>query len=180
MCNLIPLAFRSIMKTTIKVSVFCEFAFLVALVIMGITGMFKDTFSAVFFSLVFLLIIPLALIPCLRHYKTSQSSVEILFDRIKVLSKSGVCWREIPFDLITHIGVKSISGFFYGQDRHQATHKYICLFLNGCTKIPNTTYAELFKHKDFFILYYTEEALDLLSKNYTKFISQKEPKSYSE
>lgn len=136
--------------------------------------MFKDIFSAVFFSAVFLLILPLALIPCLWHYKTSQSSVEILQDRIQVLDKRGVCWREIHFDTINSMEVESISGFFYGQDRHLAKHKYICVFLHGCTKIPDAAYSKLFMLKDFFILYYTEDALDLLSKNYWQYLSQKD------
>ena len=178
MYNLTPGVFKSVMKTTVMVSVFCEIIFLIVLIIMVFCGMFEDIFSAVYFASVFLLIIPLALIPCLWHYKTSQSSVEILSDRIKVLDKNGTCWREICYDTITYIGVESISGFFYGQDHSRATYKYICMFLNGHAKIPNATYSELFKHKDFFMLCYAEDALDLLLKNYQKYLSQKiEPRN---
>ena len=77
---LIPPVFKAIMKTSVKAGFFCEITFFVLVVSMGIAGMFKDIFSAVFFSSVFLLIIPLALIPCLQHYITSQASVEILQD----------------------------------------------------------------------------------------------------
>lgn len=171
---LIPPVFKAVMKTSVKVGFFCEITFFVLVVSMGIAGMFKDIFSALFFSVGFLLVIPLALIPCLRHYKTSQSSVEILQDRMRVLDKRGVCWREIYFDAVTNIGVENISGFFYGQDRHQAKHTYICVFLHGCTKIPDVAYSDLFTRKDFFALYYTEDALDLLSRNYQLYLSQTE------
>lgn len=163
MFQLVPPAFKAVMKATIRVGIFCEITFSFVLVIAGICGIFQDIFSAFFSSAVFLLIMPFALIPCLRHYKVSQSSVEILSDRIKVLDKRGVCCREIHFDTINRIRVESIAGFFYGQDRNQSEHKYICIFLNDCTQIPNAEYDKLFKHKDFFMLYYSEDALDFLS-----------------
>lgn len=163
MFTLVPPAFKAIIKTTIKVSFFCEIAFFIVLLIMGIVGIFEDIFSSVCFSVVFLCIIPLALIPCLRHYKTSQSSVEFSYDCIRVVDEAGACWREIPYDAISSISVENISGFFYGQDRQRANHKYICVYLNGCTRIPDVAYHELFKHKDFFMSYYQENVFAVLS-----------------
>ena len=168
MYPLVPPVFKAIIKSTIKVSILCEVVFLVILISMGIAGIFADAFTAIFFSFVFLSIIPLAAIPCMRHYKTSQSSVVVTDECIRVVDRTGDCWREIPYDTINRIGVETIPGFFYGQDRHRAMHAYICVYLNSCTKVPDVTYAEHFMHKDFFMVYYQEDLMNVLSPKYTQ------------
>lgn len=171
--DLVPPAFKSVMKMSVKVGFFCEVAFLIGLVIACVTGISKDMFSAIIFSILFLSIVPLALIPCLRHYRVSQSSVEFSYDCIRVLDRKGVCWRKIPYNTISNISTESISGFFYGEDRHYTSHTYICVFLNGQIGIPEVSYDKLFAHKDFFMLHYEDSALTMLSNRCLLYSTQK-------
>lgn len=128
MFPLISPVLKSVMKRTVKVCIFVELIFCAVLVSTGIMGLFEDVFTAVFVSGTFLLIIPLAIAPCLLHYRTSQSTVEFSLDCIKVVDAKGECWRELSYDSISDVRVESISGFFYGQDRDQIENNYICVF----------------------------------------------------
>ena len=84
-------------------------------------------------------------------------------DCIRVLDAKGKCWREIPYDSICDIRIETIIGAFYGE-KDTAEFKYICVFLNGNTQIPEVSYAKLYKHKDFFMMYYDERAFALLQR----------------
>ena len=161
---LVPQEFKTIMNTIIKVGIGCEVAFCIALVIAGVLGTSKDLLNSILYSFMFLSIIPLALIPCLRHYRISQSTVFLSKDRLMVLDRKGNCWREIPYDRIHKISIESVAGFFYGEDAEDVKRRYICIFLNGCDKIPCTAFSKLFIDENFFMLHYDENAMALLSR----------------
>lgn len=100
----------------------------------------------------------------LKFHRISQSVVRFTDDKIQVLDSKGNCWREIDYSTITTVRAEFIADFFYGQSKKAFRFKYICLYLNGATSIPNVPFAKLFKGKNFFMFNYCDEALQFLEK----------------
>lgn len=162
--NLVPLRFKKVMWTVRKIAIIGEVLTALLLLIIGVLGIFADTITAIVFSLSCLSITALLMIPGFLYEKISQSNVEFTADKLRVLDRHGNCWREISYDSITAIRIDEIAGFFYGKDRDMNIEKYICFFFNDTSVIPDIPYTKLFKSKDFFVVGYQEDALDLIKQ----------------
>ena len=83
-----------------------------------------------------------------------------------ICDKSGACWRTIKYSAITAINVQEISGFFYGQNKDMFRSKYVCVYLNGATNVPDVSFEKLFLQKDFFMFSYNLDALRWLQQKH--------------
>lgn len=127
---------------------------------------FRDLSTGVVFSLVLLSVaIPLQ-IPSIRFDKVAQSTVRFEFDQIKILDKKGRCWKSINYCSISAVRVEEVNGFFYGKNTDLFRNKYICIFLNNSTNIPDVPFADLYDEKDFVMLNYQIEALQLIQQKF--------------
>lgn len=162
--NLVPLRFKKVMWTVRKIAIIGEVLTALLLLIIGVLGIFADAITAIVFSVLCLSITTLLMIPGFLYEKISQSNVKFTADKLRVLDRHGNCWREISYDSITTIRIDEIAGFFYGKDREMNIEKYICFFFNGTSEIPDIPYSKLYKSKDFFIVGYQENVLDLIKQ----------------
>ena len=164
--DLIPIGIKNQIRMIKRVSTCTEVCAITLLVVMWAAGFFRDLITGVVFSLILLLITTPLLLPGYIFDKVSQSTVCFAADHIHILDKKGICGRSIDCNTITAVRVKEISGFFYGQNKDMFRNKYVCIFLNGATNIPNVPYKNLFTEKDFIMFGYHAEALQwLLQKN---------------
>ena len=160
--HLIPIGIKNLMRIIKKVSMCTVCGYASLLVIMWVAVFFHDWITGVVFSITLLFITIPILIPGFMFDKVSQSVVCLEIDRINVLDKKGVCWRSIDYNAITAVRVEEVSGFFYGHNKNLFSNKYICIFLNEETTIPNVSYAKLFSAKEFLLFDYQAEALKWL------------------
>ena len=163
--NLMPIGIKKLMSVVRRISictVVCMFAFLIY--IWG-AGVFDCFVTGIGCSLLFLFVIIPILRPGIVFDKVSQSTVRFVADQMYLLDKKGRCWRTIDYKRITAVRVEEVSGFFYGQNQDLFRGKYVCVFLNGLTNIPNVSYAQLFTEKDFIMFGFNEEAIHWLYQN---------------
>jgi len=160
--DLMPIGIKNQTKMIERVSICATGCVIALLVIMWATGFFYDSVTATIFSLILLLITTPLLLPYFIFDKVSQSTVRFSADQIYILDKRGKCWRSIDYNTITAVRVDEISGFFYGHNKDMFRNKYVCVFLNGATTIPNVSFANLFTEKDFIMFGYHTEALQWL------------------
>ena len=158
--DLMPLGIKNQMRTIKKVSIYTEVCAFALLVVMWAAGFFHDLVTGAVFSLVLLLITTPLLLPGYMFDKVSQSKVRFTVDKIYILDKKGACWRSIDYRSITAVRVEEISGFFYGHNKDMFRNKYVCIFLNGLTTIPNVSFAKLFAEDNFIMFGYNAEALN--------------------
>lgn len=164
--DLMPIGIKNQMRMIKKVStctVMCTFALLV---FMWMFGFFHDLETGIIFSSAFLLVTTPLLLPGFMFDKVSQSRVSFTTDQIHILDKRGACWRSIDYSTITDVRVEEISGFFYGHNKDMFRNKYVCIFLNGVTNIPNVPYKNLFTEKEFIMFGYHADALQWLLQKY--------------
>lgn len=164
--DLIPRGIKNQIKTINRVSICTEVCAIILLAVMWVAGFFHDFETGIIFSSIFLLITTPLLLPGFMFNKVSQSSVSFASDQIRILDKRGVCWRSIDYNIITDVRVEEISGFFYGHNKDMFRNKYVCIFLNGETNIPNVPYKNLFAEKDFIMFGYHADALQWLLQKY--------------
>ena len=164
--DLIPIGLKNQISMIKRVSTCTEACAITLLIVMWVAGFFRDLITGVVFSLVLLSITTPLLLPGYMFDKVSQSTVRFSADHIHILDKKGVCWRSIDYNTITAVRVKEISGFFYGHNKDMFRNKYVCIFLNGTTNIPNVPYKNLFAEKDFIMFGYHADALQWLLQKY--------------
>lgn len=164
--DLMPIGIKNQIRIIKKVSTCTEVCAITLLVVMWVAGFFHDLITGVVFSLILLLITTPLLLPGYMFDKVSQSTLCFTDDHIHILDKKGICWRSIDCNTITAVRVKEIPGFFYGHNKDMFRNKYVCIFLNGATTIPNVSYAKLFTEKDFIMFGYHAEALQWLQQKY--------------
>ena len=165
--DLMPIGIKNQMRMIKNVSICTELGAITLLAVMWVAGFFQDFTTGVVFSLILLSITTPLLLPGSLFDKVSQSTVCFTADHIRILDKKGVCWRSIDYNTITAIHIKEVSGFFYGQNKDMFRNKYVCIFLNGTTNIPNVPYKNLFTEKDFIMFGYHAEALQWLLQKRT-------------
>ena len=164
--DLIPIDLKNQIKMIKGVSICTEVCAITLLAVMWVVGFFHDFETGIIFSSAFLLVTTPLLLPGFMFNKVSQSSVSFVSDQIRILDKRGVCWRLIDYNTITDVRVEEISGFFYGHNKDMFRNKYVCIFLNGATNIPNVPYKNLFTEKDFIMFGYHADALQWLLQKY--------------
>lgn len=160
--DLIPIGIKNQIRMIKIVSTCTELCAITLLVIMCATGFFRDLITGLVFSFVLLVITTPLLIPGYVFDKISQSTVRFSAEHIYILDKKGRCWRTIDCSVITAVSEKEITGFFYGKNKDTFRNKYVCIFLNGTTNIPDVPYKKLFNQKDFIMFAYHAEALQWL------------------
>ena len=164
--NLMPLGYKSYIRTIKKVGIYAVMGALLLLLILNIFGYLHDGMTAAVVLAVLLLITVPLLIPGLAFDKVSQSTVQLTDGQLRVLDKRGRCWRTIDYSVIKAIQVQEIRGFFYGQNKGKWRHQFVCVFLNESFQIPDTSFAKLFTHQDFFMFDYQLEALRYLQEKH--------------
>lgn len=164
--SLIPLSYKSLMRMVKKVSIYTQFGAVALLLVLAVAGFFRDATTAIVCSLSLLVVTLPLLIPGLRFEKVSQSSIRLTENEILICDKSGACWRTIKYSAITAINVQEISGFFYGQNKDMFRSKYVCVYLNGATNVPDVSFEKLFLQKDFFMFSYNLDALRWLQQKH--------------
>lgn len=164
--DLMPIGIKNQMRMIKRVSTCTEVCAITLLVVMWAAGFFHDLVTGAVFSLILLLITTPLLLPGFMFDKVSQSTVCFVADHIHILDKKGVRWRSIDCNTITAVRVEEISGFFYGHNKDMFRNKYVCVFLNGATTIPNVSFSNLFTEKDFIMFGYHAEALQWLLQKY--------------
>lgn len=164
--DLMPIGIKKQMRMIKRVSTCAEVCVITLLVVMWAAGFFHDLITGTVFTLILLLITTPLLLPGLMFDKVSQSRVYFAADQLHILDKRGKCWRVIAYDTITAVRVDEISGFFYGHNKDMFRNKYVCVFLNGATTIPDVSFAKLFTERDFIMFGYHAEALQRLLQKY--------------
>lgn len=166
--DLIPYSINKQMKTMRYIGFYtvgCIFAVYIAMLLCGI---FHDMVAAITLLLLLLLITVPWLLPGLRFDKINQSRVCLMSDCIRILDKSGNCWRTIDYSTISDVREEDISGFFYGENKNLYREKYICVYLNGLAEMPCVPFARLFAEKDFIMFSYQLEALQWIQQKLSK------------
>ena len=158
--DLMPIGIKKQMRTIKKVGTCTAICIFSLLVVMWAAGVFHDLTTGIVLSLMLLLIIIPLLLPGLLFDKVSQSTMCFAADQIHIHDQKGSCWRSIDYNAITSVRVEEISGFFYGSNKDAFRNRYVCIFLNGLTAVPNVPFANLFTEKDFFMFAYHNEALN--------------------
>lgn len=164
--DLIPIAIKNQLRMIKKVSTCTEVCAITLLAAMWSIGLFRDFTTGLVLSLILLSLTTPLLLPGYMFDKVNQSTVRCNSDRIHILDKKGGCWRSIDCNTITAVRIKEVSGFFYGHNKDMFRDKYICIFLNGATNMPDVPYAKLFTEKDFVMFAYNDEALQWILEKY--------------
>lgn len=162
--DLMPFVIKSLMNGIKKVVICSEFFCVAIIILLWAMGFIGDFGTGVIVTVAFQFITINMLILGLKFNRTSQSIVRFTDDKIQVLDSKGNCWREIDYNTITTVRAEIIADFFYGRSKKTFRFKYVCLYLNGATSIPNVSFAKLFKEKNFFMFNYNDEALHFLEK----------------
>lgn len=157
--DLMPIGIKNYMRTIKKVSLCVAIGTFALIFVMWVAGFFHDPETGIKFSSALLLIVIPLQVPGFMFEKVSQSKVYFGDDSIRILDKRGTCWRSIDYNSITAVHEKEIWGFFYGSNKDMWRNKYVCIFLNGLTTIPNVSFAKLFAEKDYIMFGYNAEAL---------------------
>lgn len=166
--DLIPYSIKQQMKTMRRVSFYTVGCIFVLYIAMLLYGIFHDMVAAITLLLLLLLITVPWLLPGFRFDKINQSRVCLMTDCIRILDKSGNCWRTIDYSTISDVREEDISGFFYGENKNLYREKYICVYLNELTEIPSVSFAKLFAEKDFIMFSYRPEALQWIQQKLSK------------
>lgn len=162
--KLVPAGFSELIKTIRKVGAFSFLGTIVLFLLVLWLGFFKPIATSAAFFAVMLWVDAIVLMPGLLFGRVSQSTVFLSGDTIRFVSERGVCWRQIDYNAITDIRVEEVPGFFYGRYKKQFRSKYICLFLNNLSVIPEVSYVKLYKHDSFTMIGYSKEVADYLFK----------------
>ena len=152
--DLMPFVIKSLMIGIKKIVICSEFFCVAIIILLWAMGFIGDLETGVIVTVSFQFITINMLILGLKFNRTSQSIVRFTDNKIQVLDRKGKCWREIDYSTITTVRAEIIADFFYGQSKKTFRYKYICLYLNGATSMPNVSFAKLFKEKDFFMFNY--------------------------
>ena len=102
--------------------------------------------------------------PYVRYGKISQSMVKISTEGVDFIDVKNLCWRSIPYKSISSVTKATIYGTFYGEKKDEVNGMYICFFLNGIDRIPDVSYHKLFTHRNFAMITYQQEIVDMLRK----------------
>lgn len=164
MIYLVPNHFRKTIVAVRNAGISLVLLAIMWILYVGFSGGFSDLSSAILYSLTILTVASLSMIPGIRYYKVSQSTVLLTPTQIRIVDKSGSCWREIDYTSISKITVENIAGFFYGKNNDNCVNKYICIYLNELATIPNVTYHNLYTHRNFIIISYQEHALSTIKE----------------
>ena len=162
--NLIPAGMKNLMKTIRKIGICAEIGAVFLLVLLGIFGYFSNSTTGILTASLFHLIIAPVLIPGLLFDKVSQSTIRFAEFQMQILDKRGKCWRTIDYCEISMVCAEEISGFFYGRNQSMARNKYVCVYLNGSTTIPDVSFAKLFSVKNFIMFGYHPDVFKWLQQ----------------
>ena len=165
---LVPSSFSRIVKTAKRIGVFGELFLVAILLPLFLLVGFENTETIILLLLTFGGVFAFGLIPGLLYDGICRMEAVFSEDKLCIYDKRGTCRREIAYEQITRVCVQEITGFFYGMNRDEVKHKYICFFLNGEMDIPDVSYARLFRQENFIIVGYQEElycALKVLPLN---------------
>lgn len=151
-----------------KATIIAEVTLLLPLLVLLLLRLYDIAVPLFYLETPLLLIFTILLFKFIYYDKVVYSAAEFCHDRIRVLNKKNLCWREIPYNDITNVTVEEISGFFYGSRKNDFKAKYICFFMTDYTNIPAVSYNNLFKQRNFFIIAYTDEAWKFFYYWYSK------------
>lgn len=160
--DLMPIGIKKLMSVVRRISICTALCLFVFVAFLWIVEVFDRLETGIGCSLLVFLATILILRPGLMFDKVSQSTVRFATDQMYLLDQKGRRWRTIDYNTITTVRVEEVSGFFYGQNQDMFRNKYVCIFLNGSTNIPNVSYVHLFTEKDFIMFGFNEEALHWL------------------
>lgn len=115
------------------------------------------------FSGIFVIIIVYLLLISQPNYRVATSQVLFCDDHLEVCDRRGRVWRTIHYSDITSATVVDMAGFMHGYHGVSGIAKYIVLFCNGCTVLPEGSYRRKFTDPGSFPIYYQTEVFDILN-----------------
>lgn len=157
--TLVPHAMKKLMHRVRIIGIVAVILAIVLILIFVLSGTFLNLTDGIYFSLVWMLCTVPLVLPGLLYDKVSQSIIQFTDDQVRILDKKGKCWRTIDYGTITIVQVEEVAGFFYGRDKDKCICKYVCVYLNGTTTIPDCSFKKLFSHEDFIMFGYDCDAL---------------------
>lgn len=169
--DLIPLYYKKLYHVHKLVRYIVPSVVMLISIALPLTGVANDWVSFIYFCIPWLHEIAYSFVLGLLYDRITQSTVIFQSKSIQIRDKKGKCWREIPYDRITKSSIESVSGFFYGSDRHKAVSKYICFYLDKEKTIPLVSYKKLFCGESFCMMAHSKEAWETFIKAYSSYIA---------
>lgn len=157
--TLVPRAMKKLMHRIRTIGITAVIVAILLILIFALTGAFRNLTTGIYASSLYLLCTVPMVMPGLLYDKVSQSIIQFTDDQLRILDKKRKCWRTIDYDTITTVQIEEVAGFFYGKDKDKCICKYVCVYLNGTTALPDCSFKKLFSHQDFVMFGYDSDAL---------------------